>query len=247
MLIVLGGLQEREKFMSWSEDEEEEDEEYYMDSEEEQELMGCKLPQDQLLRALTALLHQRQEWQEEEGGVTQPKPSGVSAPHLSDNMPSQRAHRHKPSEEEEEDDMSGYADDESAHDLEQSTPADQQRCAKEEGGSEDGERCGARMPFRDTHGKLWSNSEVVTGIRIHVNEGETIAPIYEEYLAVLRDKGFVESWSWPHNTTLSLMVCRPPPPRLVLLLHFSKNSRDAERFHVGSCQVKNKCETRRVR
>jgi hypothetical protein len=235
MLIVLGGVEEQEKVMSscesWSDDEE-----YYMDSEEEQELMGCKLPEDQLRAALTALLHQRQGWQEEEGGATQQKPrekagqvsgrlclgvSGpdlerifVSAPELERKMPSQR--RHKSSEEEEEDDLAGYADDEPAHDQlpEQPTVADQKRCATDEVGSEGSEGRRTRMLFHDRHGKLWSNSEVVTASRIHVNEGETIAPIHEEYLTVMRDKGFVESRSWAHSH--SLMVCRPCSEGLVV-------------------------------
>jgi hypothetical protein len=270
MLIVLGGVEEQEKVTSWCAESwsESDDEEYYMDSEEEQELIGCKLPQDQLRAALTALLHQRQGWQEEEGGATQHKArekagqvSGrlcmpvsaadlerrlVSAAELKRKMPSQRAHRHKSSEEEEEDDLAGYAHDESAHDQlpEKPTVGDQKRCAKDEVGSEDSEGGGTGLVFRDRHGKLWSNSEVVTAIRIHVNEGQTIAPIYEEYLTVLRDKGFVESWSWAHSpehTTLSLMVCPPPPHALLTLPSLFTYVRGAERWHVGSqCQVKPK-------
>ncbi len=258
MLIVLGGVEEQEKVMSlcaetWSESD---DEEYYMDSEEEQELMGCKLPEDQLRAALSALLHQRQGWQEEEGGATQQKPREkarqvsrrlcaavsdphleltlVSAPELERKMPSQR----KSSEEQEEDDLAGYADDESAHDQlpEKPTAADQKRCAKDEVGSEDSEGRGSEgsegrgtgLVFRNRHGKLWSNSEVVTAIRIHVNQGHTIAPIYEAYLTVLRDKGFVESWSWaysPEHTTLSLMVCPRPPHTTLSLMSSAPSSR----------------------
>jgi hypothetical protein len=195
MLIVSGGVEEQEKVMSWcvsSESwSESDDEEYYMDSEEEQELMDCKLPEDQLRAALMALLHQRQGWQEEEGGATQQKPreeagqvSGrlclgvsdpdlehifVSVPELERKMPSQG--RHKSSEEEEEDDLAGYADDEPAHDQLPEQP--------------------------DTH--------------------ETIAPIHEEYVTVLRDKGFVESRICSHShITTSRMVCRPCSEGLVV-------------------------------
>ena len=223
MLIVLDGVEEQEKVMSWcvsSESwSESDDEEYYMDSEEEQELMGCKLPEDQLRAALTALLHQCQGWQEKEGGATQQKPrekagqvSGrlclgvsdpdlecifVSAPELERKMPSQ--HRHKSSEEEEEDDLAGYVDDEPAHGQlpEQPTAADQKRYAKDEVGSEDSEGRVTRMLFRDTH--------------------ETIAPIHEEYLTLLCDKGFVESRILSHSyITPSHMVCRPCSEGLVV-------------------------------
>lgn len=272
MLIVLGGVEEQEKVMSWCAESwsESEDEEYYMDSEEEQELMGCSLPEDQLRAALTALLHQRQGWQEEEGGATQQKPREkagqvlgrpclglsdphlelilVSAPELERKMPSQR----KSSEEEAEDDLAGYADDESAHDQlpEKPTAADQKWCAKDEVGSEDSEGRGTGLVFRDRHGKLWSNSEVVTAIRIHVNEGHTMAPIYEEYLTVLRDKGFVESWSWaysPEHTTLSLMVSPPPPPHVALPDHFCKRCRKMSGGFLSSqTQIKSRGNNRRL-
>jgi hypothetical protein len=274
MLIVLGGVEEQDKVMSWCAESWSDDEEYYMDSEEEQELMGCKLPEDQLRAALTALLHQRQGWQEEEEGATQQKArekagqvSGrrclgvsapdlqrilVSAPELERKMPSQRAHRHKSSEEKEEDDLASYADDESAHDQlpEKPTVGNQKRCAKDEVGSEDSEGRGTGLVFRDGHGKLWSNSEVVTAIRIHITEGHTIAPIYEEYLTVLRDKGFVESWSWAHSpehTTLSLMVCPPPPPHVALPVHFCKRGRKISCGLLSSqYQIKSRGNNRRV-
>ena len=279
MLIVLGGVEEQEKVTSWCAESwsESDDEEYYMDSEEEQELMGCKLPQDQLRAALTALLHQRQGWQEEEGGATQQKPrekagqvsrrlcvgvSGpdlermlVSAPELQRNMPSQRPHSHKSSEseDEEEDDLADYADDKSAHDQlpRQATAADHKRCVKDEVGSEDGEGRGTGLLFRDRHGKLWSNSEIVTAIRIHVNEPETMAPIYEEYLTVLRDKGFVESWSWTsspsEHSTLSIMVCRQPPPHIALLVHSCKRGRKMScGFLSSQTQIKSRGNNRRL-
>lgn len=52
------------------------------------------------------------------------------------------------------------------------------------------------LRHRDTCGNMWSNSEVFTSVRVHVADGEAIAPIYDEYLRHLRAKGFVESWSW---------------------------------------------------
>ena len=36
--------------------------------------------------------------------------------------------------------------------------------------------------------------------------GVAIAPIYDEYLKILRNKGFVESWEWPEDDVLSLQV-----------------------------------------
>jgi hypothetical protein len=55
---------------------------------------------------------------------------------------------------------------------------------------------GSDFRHRDACGNMWSNSEVFTSVRVHVADGEAIAPIYDEYLRHLRAKGFVESWSW---------------------------------------------------
>ena len=60
--------------------------------------------------------------------------------------------------------------------------------------------------FRDERGMLWQNSEVFTSVRVHVPDGMVIAPIYDEYLNVLRSKGLVESWHWPDHHVLSMQV-----------------------------------------
>jgi hypothetical protein len=65
---------------------------------------------------------------------------------------------------------------------------------------------GSDLRHRDACGNMWSNSEVFTSVRVHVADGEAIAPIYDEYLRHLRAKGFVESWSWPMPSTLCIQV-----------------------------------------
>ena len=61
--------------------------------------------------------------------------------------------------------------------------------------------------FRDSLGRLRPTPEVFTSVRIDVlSAGGIIAPIYDEYLNVLRAKGFVDSWHWPCETELSVQV-----------------------------------------
>ena len=61
--------------------------------------------------------------------------------------------------------------------------------------------------FRDSWGRMRPTPEVFTSVRIDVlSAGGVIAPIYDEYLNVLRAKGFVDSWHWPCETELSVQV-----------------------------------------
>ena len=61
--------------------------------------------------------------------------------------------------------------------------------------------------FRDSLGRLRPTPDVFTSVRIDVlSAGGVIAPIYDEYLNVLRAKGFVDSWHWPCETELSVQV-----------------------------------------
>lgn len=80
------------------------------------------------------------------------------------------------------------------------SPTDEAEYSAVDGGSD------LDLRHRDACGNMWSNSEVFTSVRVHVADGEAIAPIYDEYLRHLRAKGFVESWSWPMLSTLCIQV-----------------------------------------
>ena len=73
------------------------------------------------------------------------------------------------------------------------------RSLADEAESDDGGSDFQGLGHRDPCGNMWGNSEVFTSVRVHVVDGEAIAPIYDEYLRHLRAKGFVESWSWCVN------------------------------------------------
>ena len=83
------------------------------------------------------------------------------------------------------------------------SPTDEAEYSAVDGGSD------LDLRHRDACGNMWSNSEVFTSVRVHVADGEAIAPIYDEYLRHLRAKGFVESWSW--------YVCRERERERVLM------------------------------
>jgi hypothetical protein len=212
-----------------SEDEEDEDNEVYMDSEEEQVLIGDKLPKDELLLALNALLLQPKQLPDDghvKQAVNPAMSTSISSSHrlcvpereqaetvaglkqrtkmLSDTELFEAIRDHAPQGKQEhyytiEYDCSSDADDESTV-----SDTTDEGCEEQEG-DEMGESLQGNM-FRDMYGNSWSNSEVVTSIRVHVTQGQAIAPIYDEYLNVLRGKGFVESWCWPNDDTLSLQL-----------------------------------------
>ena len=219
-------------------EEEGDDEEEYMDSEEENELLGCRLPPDQLAASLKVVINQRRARQlhepraaaEEEGPEENPtKSSPVVARGeskealkqrtmmLSDQELFQAIADHAPEQylkREQQEDRSSDGDASSTEDIiEQSPGATDDEDEDEEidllrGASS--QRASSEVPaagkYRESSGSFYPNSGVITTIRVAVQDGVAIAPIYDEYLKILRNKGFVESWEWPEDDVLSLQV-----------------------------------------
>jgi hypothetical protein len=226
-------------------------EEEYMDSEEEQQMIGCKLPHEEMRRALQAVIDKRSMrgeldsdtdgdecmYENEDDELMHSMQSAETVQSLkqrtkllSDQELFQaiRLHQNHPDsygEIEQQEDSLSDADDESTdaeidllagwsrHGKRQAQAVSKGRCVnaklnREEVEAESHRPSGLGLSgmFRDERGMLWQNSEVFTSVRVHVPDGMVIAPIYDEYLNVLRSKGLVESWHWPDHHVLSMQV-----------------------------------------